>query len=51
MLKDPHVYYRGFPDLAFWKVSPDKSAPRKSNHICGDNEKWINDTFKNKRLM
>ena len=37
ILKEPHVYYRGYPDLSFWKCDNDK-INSKMNIEIDDNE-------------
>ena len=45
ILQYPHVYYRGFPDLAFWKINPNTDNSSNIDHRRNDNKPWINDTF------
>ena len=43
ILKDPHTFYKGFPDLCFWKTSGDNF---NNTHTTSLNPKpWIYDTF------
>lgn len=44
VLKYPHVYYRGFPDLAFWDVNIVENNSMRMNNIV-DDKPWIHDTF------
>ena len=42
ILKDPHTYYKGFPDLCFWKTKGDNF---NNTHTSLNPKPWINDTF------
>ena len=44
VLKYPHVYYRGFPDLAFWDVNVDNNNAHENINI-DEGKPWIHDTF------
>jgi hypothetical protein len=61
ILRSPHVYYRGFPDLSFWKIDnnninstvkievDDEIMMHTNDNYqpkhCCTNRPWINDTF------
>jgi len=42
ILKDPHTFYKGFPDLCFWKTNGDNFNKTPTNLST---KPWTNDTF------
>ena len=42
ILKDAHTFYKGYPDLCFWKTNGDNF---NNTHTSLNPKPWINDTF------